>query len=78
MSMEEEYGLNCPSCGHGDTLDILVRLDGTEFGTFASYWNDECPCRCPKCEHTGVVKDFVIFDRDKPEEISNILEFSPR
>lgn len=56
-------GFQCPKCGSLEPFTICAQVmctvydEGTdEYGDVE--WEDDSYCRCHKCDHTGVVKDF--------------------
>lgn len=61
----------CPECGHHESFLIscrsLVKMydHGSEESGADEYENDS-GCRCPNCQHTGIVADFNHTDEDLP------------
>ncbi|MBE0626417.1 MAG: hypothetical protein IH606_16575 [Burkholderiales bacterium] len=58
-------GMRCPQCkSFGPFLisaDVLLSVsdDGAVLDDFANMeWEDSNDCRCPACDHEGVVSDF--------------------
>jgi predicted nucleic-acid-binding Zn-ribbon protein len=57
-------GLQCPKCGSYEPFNIAIKTvikiwdDGTFTDDDWHMWDADSYCRCPKCRHSGTVKNF--------------------
>ena len=62
-NLRDAFELGCPACGQTDQLQIVItalaRLTPEGSDPEGDHeWDDGSYCRCPECDHDGIVEDF--------------------
>lgn len=62
-------GFRCPKCGQTEEFRIEISAvaqvtdDCVEI-TGDTEWNNNSYCSCPKCDHDGIVEDFMEAEQE--------------